>query len=78
MKHAFYAQSGGATAVINASAWGEIETARAQSDKIGTVYAGQNGIIGALSENLIDTSIIILALPFCKLQVNNSQWIESL
>ena len=56
MKNAFYAQSGGVTAVINASACGVIETARKNSDKIGTVYAGQNGIIGALTENLIDTS----------------------
>ena len=57
MKNAFYAQSGGVTAVINASASGVIETARKHSDKIGTVYAGENGIIGALTENLIDTSI---------------------
>ncbi|KAA0444639.1 MAG: 6-phosphofructokinase [Candidatus Thioglobus sp.] len=56
MKNAFYAQSGGVTAVINASACGVIETARKFPDKIGTVYAGQNGIIGALMENLIDTS----------------------
>ncbi|SHE20057.1 6-phosphofructokinase [Bathymodiolus brooksi thiotrophic gill symbiont] len=56
MKNAFYAQSGGVTAVINASACGVIETARKHSDKIGTVYAGQNGIIGVLTENLIDTS----------------------
>ena len=57
MKNAFYAQSGGVTAVINASASGVIETARKHSDKIGTVYAGENGIIGALTENLIDTSV---------------------
>ena len=56
VKNAFYAQSGGVTAVINASACGVIQTARKHSDKIGTVYAGQNGIIGALTENLIDTS----------------------
>ena len=55
-KNAFYAQSGGVTAVINASACGVIETARQNPDKIGTVYAGRNGIIGALTENLIDTS----------------------
>lgn len=55
-KNAFYAQSGGVTAVINASACGVIETARKHSDKIGTVFAGQNGIIGALQEELIDTS----------------------
>ncbi|MDF1654618.1 MAG: 6-phosphofructokinase [Coxiellaceae bacterium] len=53
----FYAQSGGPTAVINASACGVIETARRHSDKIGKVYAGQNGILGALNENLIDTSL---------------------
>ena len=57
MKNAFYAQSGGVTAVINASACGVIETARKHSDKIGKVYAGENGIIGALTENLIDTSL---------------------
>ena len=57
VKNAFYAQSGGVTAVINASACGVIETARANSDRIGTVFAGQNGIIGALAEELIDTSL---------------------
>jgi 6-phosphofructokinase 1 len=55
-KNAFYAQSGGVTAVINASACGVIETARKHRDKIGKVYAGRNGIIGALREELIDTS----------------------
>src|SRR5690242_5996886 len=55
-KNAFYAQSGGVTAVINASAAGVIETARQHEEKIGTVYAGRNGIIGALTEDLIDTS----------------------
>ena len=55
-KNAFYAQSGGVTAVINATAAGVIETARAHSDKIGKLYAGHNGIIGALTEDLIDTS----------------------
>lgn len=55
-KNAFYAQSGGVTAVINASACGVIETARKHSDKIANVYAGRNGIIGALTEDLIDTS----------------------
>ena len=54
-KNAFYAQSGGVTAVINASACGVIETARKHRDKIGKVYAGRNGIIGALREDLIDT-----------------------
>ena len=57
MKNAFYAQSGGVTAVINASASGVIETARKYPNKIGKVYAGENGIIGALTENLIDTSL---------------------
>lgn len=56
-KNIFYAQSGGVTAVINASACGVIETARRHSDRIGTVYAGRNGIIGALREELIDTSL---------------------
>jgi 6-phosphofructokinase 1 len=55
-KNAFYAQSGGVTAVINASACGVIETARQHTDKIANVYAGRNGIIGALTEDLIDTS----------------------
>ncbi len=55
-KNAFYAQSGGVTAVINASACGLIETARQHKDKIGKVYAGRDGIIGALTEDLIDTS----------------------
>ena len=55
-KNAFYAQSGGVTAVINASACGVIETARANKDKIGKVFAGRNGILGALREELIDTS----------------------
>ena len=54
--NAFYAQSGGVTAVINASACGVIEAARKHKDKIGKVYAGRNGIIGALTEDLIDTS----------------------
>jgi 6-phosphofructokinase len=56
VKNAFYAQSGGVTAVINASACGVLETARHHSDAIGKVYAGRNGIIGALTEDLIDTS----------------------
>jgi 6-phosphofructokinase 1 len=55
-KNAFYAQSGGVTAVINASACGVIETARKHRSSIGKVYAGRNGIIGALREDLIDTS----------------------
>jgi ATP-dependent phosphofructokinase / diphosphate-dependent phosphofructokinase len=56
-KNAFYAQSGGVTAVINASACGVLQTASRHSDEIGKVYAGRNGIIGALTEDLIDTSI---------------------
>jgi 6-phosphofructokinase len=55
-KNAFYAQSGGVTSVINASACGVIETCRQHEDKIGKLFAGKNGIIGALSEELIDTS----------------------
>ena len=55
-KNAFYAQSGGVSAVINASAAGVIETAREHRAEIGKVYAGRNGIIGALREDLIDTS----------------------
>ncbi|NNF50974.1 MAG: 6-phosphofructokinase [Gammaproteobacteria bacterium] len=55
-KNAFYAQSGGVTSVINASACGVIETARKHRRHIGKVYAGRNGIIGALTEDLIDTS----------------------
>lgn len=55
-RNAFYAQSGGVTAVINASACGVIETARKHKTKIGKLYAGRNGIIGALTEDLIDTS----------------------
>jgi ATP-dependent phosphofructokinase / diphosphate-dependent phosphofructokinase len=55
-KNVFYAQSGGVTAVINATACGVIETARKHKTKIGKVYAGRDGIIGALTEDLIDTS----------------------
>lgn len=54
-KNIFYAQSGGVTAVINATACGVIETAR-KSRRVGKVLAGKNGIIGALREELIDTS----------------------
>lgn len=56
-KNAIYAQSGGVTAVINASACGVIQTARQYPHKIGKVYAAENGIIGALQERLIDTSL---------------------
>lgn len=56
-RNAFYAQSGGVTAVINASACGVIEACRNHNDAIGTLYAGKNGILGALQENLIDTRL---------------------
>src|SRR3990170_5860402 len=55
-KNAFYAQSGGVTATINTTACAVIETARRHRNRIGKVYAGRNGIIGALTEDLIDTS----------------------
>jgi 6-phosphofructokinase len=55
-KNAFYAQSGGVTAVINASASGLLETARKYPNRIAKVYAGRHGILGALTEDLIDTS----------------------
>ena len=55
-RNAFYAQSGGVTAVINATACGLIQEARRHPEKIGKVYAGRDGIIGALTEDLIDTS----------------------
>jgi 6-phosphofructokinase 1 len=56
-RNAFYAQSGGVSAVINASACGVLQTARKHAEHIGTVYAGRNGIVGALTEDLIDTSV---------------------
>lgn len=56
VKNAFYAQSGGVTSVINSSACGVIQTAKNFPDKIGKIYAGRNGIIGALTEDLIDVS----------------------
>jgi 6-phosphofructokinase 1 len=55
LRNAFYAQSGGVTAVINASACGVIETCRKNKRRIGKVYAGRHGIVGALTEDLIDT-----------------------
>jgi 6-phosphofructokinase 1 len=55
-KNVLYAQSGGVTPVINATACGVIETARANRHRIGKVYAGKDGIIGVLNEELIDTS----------------------
>jgi 6-phosphofructokinase len=57
VKNAIYAQSGGVTAVINASACGVIQTARKHPQHIGKVYAAKDGILGALHENLIDTSL---------------------
>ena len=57
VKNAFYAQSGGVTAVISATACGLIQEARRHPDRIGKVFAGRDGIIGALTENLIDTSL---------------------
>ncbi len=55
-RNVFYAQSGGVTAVINVSAQGVIETCRKFPKRFGKVFAGRNGIIGALTEDLIDTS----------------------
>lgn len=55
-KNAFYAQSGGVTSVINASACGVIESARKHNKYINKLYAGKNGILGALNQDLIDTS----------------------
>ena len=55
-KNAFYAQSGGVTSVINASACGVIESARKHKKFINKLYAGKNGILGALNQDLIDTS----------------------
>ena len=55
-KNLLYAQSGGVTPVINATACGVIEKAREHKDRIGKVYAGSDGIIGVLREELIDTS----------------------
>jgi ATP-dependent phosphofructokinase / diphosphate-dependent phosphofructokinase len=54
--NALYAQSGGVTAVINASAYGVIQTARQHPEHIKTIYAAENGILGVLNEDLIDTS----------------------
>ena len=57
VKNAIYAQSGGVTAVINASACAVIQTAKLYPEQIGKVFAAKNGIIGALNEELIDTSL---------------------
>lgn len=58
IKSALYAQSGGVTSVINASAAGVLETARLHTNTISKVYAARNGIIGVLEEELIDTSVL--------------------
>ncbi len=55
-RNLFYAQSGGVTAVINATAASVIQAARSRPDAIGTVLAGRHGILGALDEDLIDTA----------------------
>ena len=55
-KNIFFAHSGGVTAVINTIACGVIQTARKYPHQLGNVYAGQNGILGAINEALIDTS----------------------
>jgi len=55
-RNAFYAQSGGVTSVINASACGVIQAARKHKKYINKLYAGRNGIVGALEQDLIDTS----------------------
>lgn len=56
VKNALYAQSGGVTATINASACGVIETVRQYPDVFAKLYAGHNGILGVLQEDLLDTS----------------------
>lgn len=56
-RNVLYAQSGGVTAVINASACGVIETARTHPEVFGRILAGRNGIVGVLTEDLIDTSV---------------------
>ena len=54
-RNLFYAQSGGVTAVINATACAVIETARKEPNRVGKIFAGRMGIVGALREELIDT-----------------------
>mmetsp|Transcript_12873 Transcript_12873/g.27907 ORF Transcript_12873/g.27907 Transcript_12873/m.27907 type:complete len:131 (-) Transcript_12873:1060-1452(-) len=56
--NAFYAQSGGMSAVINESAYAIINACRKNHKYIGKLYAGANGILGVLNENLIDTSVL--------------------
>lgn len=58
MANAFYAQSGGVTAVINATACGLLTTLRKHQDKIQNIFVGRNGIVGALTEDLYDTSLL--------------------
>ena len=53
-----YAQSGGVTAVINASAAGVISEARLQPERIERVLAARNGILGVLRETLVDTAAL--------------------
>ena len=57
MKNALYAQSGGVTSVINASAAGVIEQSRQYPQQIGKLFAAKNGILGVLRETLYDTSV---------------------
>ena len=57
-KNILYAQSGGVTPVINASAAAVIEAARARPDQVGRVLAGRSGILGVLREELIDTAAL--------------------
>ena len=55
-KTILYAQSGGVTPVINASAAGVIAEGRASGERIGRILAARNGILGVLSEDLVDTA----------------------
>ena len=55
LPNALYAQAGGVTAVINASAAGVIEACREQSHRIGTLFAAEGGLPGLLHEALLDT-----------------------
>ena len=57
VRNAFCAQSGGVTAVINATACGLIQEARRHPERIGKNLAGGDGIIGAQTEELIDPSL---------------------
>ena len=66
-KNAIYAQSGGVTAVINSTAAGVIETARKYIDKIDTMYAAQNGILGVLN-NSITPLVVLLVLAAINLK----------